>query len=87
MIYYNRNYICEGIDVNKTSRSKEWHVCHFSNVCLQWLSHTFWWYYYFKLKQCLLSLYYSSISKSKVVNVLQRGDLSEKSGTLETLNS
>ena len=31
MIYYDRNDVSEGIDVNKTSASKESDVCHYWN--------------------------------------------------------
>ena len=29
MLYYDRTDISEGIDVNKTSKSKEWDICHY----------------------------------------------------------
>ena len=29
MIYYNRFVVSEGIDVNKTSESKERNICHY----------------------------------------------------------
>ena len=29
MLYYNRNDISEGVDVNKTSTSKDCTVCHY----------------------------------------------------------
>ena len=29
MIYYNRIDMSEGTDVNKTSESKEWDICHY----------------------------------------------------------
>ena len=29
MLYYNRIYVSEGIDVNKTSASKECDICHY----------------------------------------------------------
>ena len=29
MLHYNRIHVSEGIDVNKTSTSKECHVCHY----------------------------------------------------------
>ena len=27
MLYYDRNNVCEGIDVNKTRESKEYDIC------------------------------------------------------------
>ena len=29
MLFYDRTDVSEGVDVNKTSASKEWDVCHF----------------------------------------------------------
>ena len=29
MLYYDRNYVSEGIGVNKTSASKECDICHY----------------------------------------------------------
>ena len=29
MLYFDRTNISEGTDVNKTSKSKEWDICHY----------------------------------------------------------
>ena len=48
MLQYDRIDVSEGIDINKTSASKESDICHYwyfedigykiSTICLQWLS-------------------------------------------------
>ena len=98
MLYYDRIDVSEGIDVNKTSASKECDICHY-------------WYflnYSFKFqpnvcKRCydLLMMFInlsdiailnikgydyrciiSLISKNEAINLMQNADLTEKSGTL-----
>ena len=97
MLYYDRTDVSEGIDVNKTSTSKEHDVCHY-------------WYflnYSFKFQpnfcnRChdllMMSInlndiailnikgYYcciiSLISKNEAINLIQNADLTGKSGAL-----
>ena len=98
MIYYDRIDISEGIDVYKTSASKECDVCHY------------WYFLYFSFKfqpsvcnryhgLLMMSLSLSDIailnikgsddrciigliSKNEAINLMQNADLTEKSGTL-----
>ena len=98
MLYFNRIDVSEGIDVNKTSPSKERDICHYwyflskgctfqSNVCdrchdLLIMS--------MNLSDIAISnskgsdyrYIISGISKNEVINLLQNVDLTEKSGTL-----
>ena len=96
MLYYDRINVSEGIDVHKTSASKEFDVCHY-------------WYflnYSFKFQPDVCNRYHdllmmsinliailnikgsdyrcilSLISKNEAVNLMQNADLTEKSGTL-----
>ena len=96
MLYYDRTDVSEGIDVNKTSTSKEHDVCHY-------------WYflnYSFKFQpnfcnRChdllMMSInlndiailnikgycyIISLISKNEAINLIQNADLTEKSGAL-----
>ena len=98
MLYFNRIDVSEGIDVDKTGKSKECNICHYwyflnkgfkfqSNVCNRC--------------QCLLMMYMdlsdivilsiksadyycivSGISKNEAINLMQNPNLTEKSGTL-----
>ena len=101
MLYYDRIDVSEGIDVNKTSASKECDVCHY-------------WYflnYSFKFQpnvcnRChdllMMSLNLSDISilnikvsdycfinglitKNEAINFMQNADLTKKSGTLQNI--
>ena len=81
MLYYDRIDICEAIDVNESSESKECDICHY-------------WYFLdkeFKFQQdvcngchdvlmCLWTLaeFLNGISKNEAVNLLQKADLSRK---------
>ena len=98
MIYYDRIDVSEGIDVNKTSASKECDVCHYwyflnysfkfqPNVCnrchdLLMMSMNLSDIAILNIKgsdyRCIISL----ISKNEAINLLQNGDLTDKSGTL-----
>ena len=98
MLYYDRIDVSEGIDVNKTSASKEYDICYY-------------WYflnYSFKFQpnvynRChdllMMSMNLSDIailnikgsdycciisliSKNEAINLMQNADLTEKSGTL-----
>ena len=89
-IFFDRIDVSEGIDVNKTSTSKECDICpywYFLNVCSRYhdllmmsmnLSNTV----IFKIKtsdyRCIISL----ISKNETINLIQNADLAVKSRTL-----
>ena len=98
MLHYDRIGISEGIDVNKTSASKEYNICHWRyflnkgfkfqpNVCnrchdLLMMS--------INLSDIAISnivfkhrCIISGISKSEAKNLIQNIDLTEKSRTLE----
>ena len=98
MIYYDRIDVSEGIDVNKTSVSKECNVCHY----LYFLNYKF----KFQPNACnrcynLLMMFVnlsdiailnikgsdycciiSLICKNEAINLLQNSDLTERTGTL-----
>ena len=98
MLYYDRIDVSEGTDVNKTSASKECDVCHYwyflnysfkfqPNVCnrchnLLTMSINLCDIAILNIKGfdycCIISL----ISKNEAINLMQNGDLIEKSGTL-----
>ena len=84
MIYYHRIQVSEGIDVNKTSESKECDIYHY-------------WYFLnkgfkFQPNVCDIAILeikgsdyrciISRISKSEATKLLQNIELTEKSGTL-----
>ena len=84
MIYYHRIHVSEGIDVNKTSESKECDIYHY-------------WYFLnkgfkFQPNVCDIAILeikgsdyrciISRISKSEATKLLQNIELTEKSGTL-----
>ena len=76
MLYYYRINVSEGIDVNKTSASKECDVSDF-------------WYlnYSFKFQPNVCNRYHdllmiSLISKNEAINLMQNADLTEKSRAL-----
>ena len=98
MIYYDRFDVSEGIDVNKTSATKECDVCHywyFSNFSFKFQPNV--------CNRChdllLMSVNLSDIamlnikgsdyrriitliSKNEAINLMQNADLTGKSGTL-----
>ena len=98
MIYFHRTDVSEGIDVNKTSASKECDICHY----WYFLSYSF----KFQPNVCnrchdLLMMFInlndiaslnikgshycciiSLISKNEAIKLMQNADLTEKSGTL-----
>ena len=92
MLYFNR------IDVNKTSVSKEYDICHYwyflnysfkfqSNVCkrchdLLMMPMSFSAIVFLNIKDSDYRCILSSISKNKVINQIQRANLTEKNGTL-----
>ena len=85
MLYFDKIDVSEGIDVNKTSASKECDICHY-------------WYflnYSFKFQPNVcngchdllmmsmdLSDIISLISKNEAINLMRNADLIEKSRTL-----
>ena len=98
MLYFNRIDVSEGIDVNKTSPSKERDICHYwyflskgctfqSNVCdrchdLLIMSMSLSDIAILNSKGSDYRYIISGISKNEVINLLQNVDLTEKSGTL-----
>ena len=85
MLYFDKIDVSEGIDVNKTSASKECDICHY-------------WYFFnysFKFQPNIcngchdllmmsmdLSDIISLISKNEAINLMRNADLIEKSRTL-----
>ena len=98
MLYYDRIDVSEGIDVNKTSASKEYDVCHNwyflnhsfkfqTNVCnrrhyLLMMSMNLNDISILNIKGSDYHCIISLISKNEAINLLQNTDLTEKSGTL-----
>ena len=98
MIYYDRIDVSEGIDVNKTSASKEYDICHYlyflnnsfkfqPNVCnkyqdLLMLSVNLSDSAILNIKVSNYHCFIRLISKNEAINLLQNADLTEKSGIL-----
>ena len=98
MICYDRIDVSEGIDVNKTSASKEYDICHYlyflnnsfrfqPNVCnkyqdLLMLSVNLSDSAILNIKVSNYHCFIRLISKNEAINLLQNADLTEKSGTL-----
>ena len=98
MLYFDRTDVSEGIDVNKTSDSKEcdifyyWYFLNFSfkfqqNVCnrcnvLLMMSMNLSDIAILNIKCSDCRCNISLVSKNETINVLQNADLTEKSGTL-----
>ena len=98
MIYYDRIDVSEGIDVNKTSASKEYDICHYlyflnnsfkfqPNVCnkyqdLLMLSVNLSDSAILNIRVSNYHCFISLISKNEAIDLLQNADLTEKSGTL-----
>ena len=97
LLCYSRTDVSEGIDVNKTSQSKEWDICHYwfiSNKGLKFQS------YFFNVRHDLVMMsmnlsniailnikvvifaIISGISKCQAINLMQNVDLTDKSRTL-----
>ena len=98
MIYYDRIDVSKGIDVNKTSESKERDICHYRYFLLKEFK--------FQPNSCngfhdllMMSMnlsdiailnikgsghccVISTISKNEAINLMQNVDLAKKSGTL-----
>ena len=98
MLYCDRTDVSEGIDVNKTSASKECDACHYwyflncsfkfqPNVCnrchdLLMMSVNLSDIAILNIEGSDYHCIISSISKNKAINLLQSADLTEKSRTL-----
>ena len=98
MLCYDRIDVSEGIDVNKTSASKEGDICHYwyflnysftfqSNVCnrchdLLMMSINLSNIAILNIKGSDYICIISLISKNEAINLLQNADLTEKSETL-----
>ena len=98
MLYYDRIDVSEGIDVNKTSASKECDVCHYwyflnysfnirPNVCnrgqeLLMISVNLSDIAILNIKGSNYRCIISLISKNEAIYLLQNADLTEESGTL-----
>ena len=103
MLYFDRIDVSEGIDVNKTSALKECDICHYwyflnhsfnyqPNVCnrchdLLMMSMNLRDIAILNIKgsdyRCIISL----ISKDEAIKLMQKADLTEKSGTLQNINN
>ena len=96
MLYYDRIDVSEGVDVNKTSESKEcdtWHYWYFSdkgykfqpNVCNGWHGLLM---MSMNLSDMAISaddrFIISRISKSEAINFMQNTDLTEKTERYKT---
>ena len=98
MLYFDRIKVFEGIDVNKTSESKECDIYHYwyfliysfkfqPNVCnrcydLLMISMNLSDIAILNIKGSGYGCIISLISKNEVINVMQNADLTEKSGIL-----
>ena len=94
MLYYDRIDVSEGIDVNKTSKSKECNICHYwyfldkgfkfqPNVCsgchdLFMISMNLSDIAILNIKSADYRCIISGISKSETINLMQNTDLTEK---------
>ena len=98
MVYYDRIDVSEGIDVNKTSASKECDVCHYCyflnysfkfqpNVCnrchdLLMISVNLSDIAILNIEGSDYRCIISLISEKEAINLLQNAELTKKSGTL-----
>ena len=98
MLYYDRIDVSEGIDVNKTSASKECDICHYwyflnysfkfqPNVCnrchdLSMMSINLRNIAILNIKGSNYCCIISLISKNEVINIIQNADLTKESRTL-----
>ena len=98
MLYFDRIEVSEGIDINKTSESKECNICHYSyllnkgfefqpNVCnrchdLLMISMNLGNIAILNIKSADYPCIFSRISKNEAINLTQNTDLTKKSGTL-----
>ena len=98
MSYYDRIDVSEGVDVNKTSASKECDICHYwyflnkgftfqPNVCSKYhnllmMSMNLRNIAILNIKDFNYCCIISGISKTEAINLMKNTDLKEKSGTL-----
>ena len=98
MLYFDRIDVSEGIDVNKTSASKECDICHYwyflnycfkfqPNVCnrchdLLMMSNTVSDIAVSNIKSSDYHCIISLISKDATINLMQNADFERKNGTL-----
>ena len=98
MLFYDRTDVSEGIDINKTSSSKECDTCHYwyflnkgfkiqPNVCnrshdLLMMSTNLNDIVILNIKSADYRCIISGISKSGAMNLMQNTDLAEKSGKM-----
>ena len=98
MIYYDRIDVSEGIDINKTSASKDCDICHYCYflnkgvkfqpyVCnryydLLMISMNLSYIYILNIKNTDYCCIINGISKSRATKLSQNIDFTEKSGTL-----
>ena len=101
MIYYDKIDVSERIDVNKTSASKEYDVCHYwyflnfsfkfqANACnrchgLLTISVNISNIAILNIKGSDYFCIISLISKNEAINLMQNADLTEKSGTFSRI--
>ena len=95
MLYYERIDVSEGIDVNKTSKPKEYNICHYwyflnrgfrfqpyvCNRChdLLMMSMNLSNIYILNIKETDYCCIISEITKSEAINLIQNIDFTEKS--------
>ena len=98
MLYFDRIDVSEGIDVDKKSASKEFHICHYwyflnyafkfqQNVCnrchdLLMMSKNLSDIAILNIKGSDYRCIISLISKNEAINVIQNADLTKKSKSL-----
>ena len=97
MLYYDRIDVSEGIDVNKTSASKECDICHywyFLNYSFKFQANVYKCHdllmmsinlsdiAILKIKGSNYCCIISLISKNEDINIMQNADLTEKNGIL-----
>ena len=98
MLYFDRTGVSEGIDVHKTSESKECDICHYwyflnysfkfqpsvCNKCHDFLmmSMNLSNIAILNIKGVDYCCFISGISKSQTINLMQNTNLTKKSGTL-----
>ena len=98
MLYYDRIEVSEGMDVNKTSESKECNICHYCYFLDEGFKFQLYvWDICHDLLMMSMNLseigildikgsdychIISKIGKSEAINLIQNIDLTEKSGTL-----
>ena len=101
MLYFGRFDVSEGIDVNKTSKSKEGDICHYSyfldkgfefqpNVCngchdLLIMSMNLRDIAILNIKSADYRFIINGISKNEAINLMLNTDLTEKSRTLQNI--